>query len=226
MKKTLFIILTLSIIGFIGFWGVEMYRFGEGVKQVTQRLKKAKERKTDRQLIIKKESIDSIDLKEILLTETKLGKTNLDDLEGSNIKQILFKEFPAFQIKEEIGQQDGPNFKLYQVNYMNEEIFSINMDSYDSMLVQDIWTKNPKIKDEYGSCVGMIIDSILTRQPDLNFHSDLHYNIHASAKNSKIQYRLYGDFKSLNDSSFVAEDFRVENWQIEGMKVDFLIWRK
>ncbi|MGB1284795.1 MAG: hypothetical protein ACPG44_10100, partial [Polaribacter sp.] len=77
-----------------------------------------------------------------------------------------------------------------------------------------------------GAFVGITIDSILTKRTDINFHSDLHYNIYASAKNSKIQYRLNGDFKSLNDSSFVAEDYKVEKWQIEGMKVEYLIWRK
>jgi hypothetical protein len=226
MKKPLLIILAISILGFLGYWGIEMSQFAEGVKQDTQRLEKLKGQNTSGELIINKESIESKALKEILLTETKLGNTNLNELDGTNIKQNLELGFPAFEIKQEIGQQDGPDFKLYQVNYMNEEIFFVSMDSYDSMLVQDIWTKNPKIKDEYGSFVGITIDSILTKRIDINFHSDLHYNIYASAKNSKIEYRLSGDFKNLNDSSFVAEDYKVEKWQVEGMKVEYLIWRK
>ena len=226
MKKPLLIILTISILGFLGYWGIEMFQFAEGVKEDAERIEKFKEQNPSEELIINKESIKSKELKEILLTETKLGNTNLNELDGTNIKQNLKLGFPAFNIKEEIGQQDGPDFKLYQVDYMNEEVFFIAMDSYDSMLVQDIWTKNPKIKDKYGAYVGITIDSILTKRPDINFHSDLHYNIYGSAINSKIQYRLNGDFKSLNDSSFVAEDFKVEKWQIEGMKVEYLIWRK
>jgi hypothetical protein len=226
MKKPLLIILTISILGFLGYWGIEMYQFAEGAKQDAQRLKKFEEQNTSGELIINQESIESKDLKEILLTETKLGNTNLNELDGTNIKQNLELGFPSFEIKEEIGQQDGPDFRLYQVQYMNEDVFFISMDSYDSMLVQDIWTKNQKIKDEYGSFVGIAIDSILTKRPEINFHSDLHYNIYASAKNSKIEYRLNGDFKSLNDSSFVTEDFKVKKWQIEGMKVEYLIWRK
>jgi hypothetical protein len=226
MKKALLIILTISILGFLGYWGVEMSQFAEGVKQDAQRMEKFKEQHPSGELKINKESIESKDLKEILLTETKLGNTNLNGLDGTNIKQNLKSGFPAFKIKKEIGQQDGPDFKLYQVEYMNEEIFFISMDSYNSMLVQDIWTKNPKIKDEYGLFVGVSIDSALANRPDLNFHSDLHYNIYASAKNSKIQYRLNGEFKSLNDSSFVAEDYSVEKWQIEGMKIEYLIWKR
>jgi hypothetical protein len=226
MNKTPLIILTISILGFLGYWGIEMSQFAKGVKQDAQRMEKFKEQHPTEEVIINKESIESKDLKDILLTETKLGNINLNELDGTNIKQNLKLGFPAFKIKEEIGQQDGPDFKLYQVDYMNEEVFFISMDSYDSMLVQDIWTKNPKIKDEYGSFVGITIDSVLTKRPGMNFHSDLHYNIYASAKNSKIQYRLNGDFKNLNDSLLVAEDFTVKKWQTEGMKVEYLIWRK
>ena len=226
MKKPLLIILTITILGFLGYWGIEMFQFGEGVKEDTERIEKFKEQNPTEDLIINKESIESKELKEILLTETKLGNTNLNELDGINIKQKLKLGFPAFKIKEEIGQQDGPDFKLYQSKYLNEEIFFVSMDSYDSLIVQDIWTKNPKIKDEYGLFVGVTIDSALTNRPDLNFHSDLHYNIYASVKNSKIQYQLNGEFKSLNDSSFVAEDYSVEKWQIEGMKIEYLIWKK
>jgi len=226
MKKPLLIILTISILGFLAYWGIEMFQFAEGVKEDTELIEKLKEQNTTQELTINKKSIESKDLKEVLLTESKLGNTNLDELNGKNIKQYLKSGFPAFKIKEEIGQQDGPDFKLYQAEYLNEEIFFVSMDSYDSLLVQDIWAKNPKIKDEYGLFVGVSIDSALTKRPDMNFHSDLHYNIYASIKNSKIQYRLNGEFKSLNDSSFVAEDYSVEKWQIEGMKIEYLIWKK
>lgn len=218
--------MTISILGFLGYWGIEMSQFAKGVKQDAQRMKKFRELHPTEEFVIIKESIESKDLKEILLTETKLGNINLNELDGKNIKQNLKLRLPAFKIKEEIGQQDGPDFKLYKAEYLNEEIFFVSMDSYDSLLIQDIWTKNSKIIDEYGLFVGMSIDSVLTKRPSMNFHSDLHSNIYASAENSKIQYRLNGKFKSLNDSSFVAEDYSVEKWQIEGMKIEYLIWKK
>jgi len=226
MKKTLLIFLAISTLGFLGYWGIEMDAFAEDVKQDAQRLEKFKEQNGSKGLISNEESIESKDLKEILLTETKLGYTNLNELDGNNIKKNLELGFPGFEIIKEVGQQDGPDFILYQVNYMNEEIFFISMDSYDTTLVQDIWTKNSKIKDEYGAKVGAYIDSVLIKRPELKFHADLHYNIYASKENSKILYRLAGDFKSLSDSSFVSEDYSVEKWQIEGMVVEYLIWRK
>jgi hypothetical protein len=109
---------------------------------------------------------------------------------------------------------------------MNEEIFFVAMDSYDTTLVQEVWTKNPKIKDEYGVSVGLSIDSGILKSPNLKFHSDLHYNIYGTVKGSKIEYRLIGDFKILSDTSFVADDLSVKKWQVENMTIEYLIWRK
>jgi hypothetical protein len=225
MKKTLLTILVISTLGFFGYYGNEMYLFAKGVKQDAHRLEK--HNKQDSGVFeIQKDLIESKELKEILLTENKLGDIELDKLDGNNIQRTLELGFPGFEIKKEIGQQDGPDFNLYQVNYMNEEIFFAAMDSYDTILVQDIWTMNPKIKDEYGGKSGASIDSILVKRPQLKFYSDFHYNIYAGNEDSKIQYRLKGDFKSLNDSTFFAKDYKLENWQVEGMIIEYLIWRK
>lgn len=166
------------------------------------------------------------EISQFLLTETHLESLNLNNLIDHNIANEIKSSFPDLQLTKTREQQDGPDFNLYEITNSDSEFFFISMDSYDSMLVQDIWTKNPKIKDEYGLFVGAPIDSTLTKRPDINFYSDLHYNIYASAKNSKIQYRLNGQFKSLNDSFIVAEDYSVEKWQIEGMKIECLIWKK
>jgi len=59
-----------------------------------------------------------------------------------------------------------------------------------------------------------------------SLHSDLHYNIYSSAKDSKIQYNLMGKFKSLEYSSYVAEDYSVEKWQVKAMTIEYIIWKK
>ena len=100
------------------------------------------------------------------------------------------------------------------------------MNTHDTNLVQELVAKNEMIKDEYGIFVGQSIDSVIIKRPNLNFYSDLHYNIYATGKDSNIEYRLTGDFKVLNESENVPSDFSVENWQTEGMTVEYLIWRK
>ena len=162
----------------------------------------------------------------ILLTESKLGNLNLMDLKDENIEEKIKSAFPDFQLIKSIGQQDGPDFNLYKINHLKQDIFLIWMDSYDSNVVQEILTKNKIIKDEYGMFVGQSIDSVLIKRPELNFHSDLHYNIYATEKSSNIAYRLTGNFKSLNETEFVSADYSVEKWQIKGMTIEYLIWRK
>jgi|TARA_B110000967_G_C18700302_1_gene467472 hypothetical protein len=173
-----------------------------------------------------KQTSEKVLATKILLTETKLGKLNLKDLKDENMGKKIKSAFPNFQIIKSIGQQDGPDFNLYEVNDLKQEIFFISMDSYDTNLVQELFTKNKIIKDEYGIFVGQAIDSVIIKRPNLNFHSDVHYNIYATEKGSNIEYRLKGNFKVLNESEFVPADYSVEKKQIEGMTVEYLIWRK
>lgn len=181
---------------------------------------------SDTKTIESSSEIKKVELNEILLTETKLGDLELDKLNENNILPGIKSKFPDFLITKTVGQQDGPDFNLYQVSHYEQEIFFISMDSYDTTLVQDFWTNNKIIKDEYGITVGQKIEFALEKRPTLKLHSDLHQNIYATEKNSKIEYRLTGNFKTLNDTTFFADDYSVERWQTEGMEIEYLIWRK
>lgn len=226
MKKTFLIITAIFILGFLGSWGIKMYQFAEGVNQDANIMQELKEQQSNSKSIIHEESINPKDLQEIILTETNLGTTYLNDLDSTNINHILKSAFPAFEIKANIGEQDGPDFMFYQVEYKNQEIFFVSMHANNPKLVQDIYTNSPIIRDQYGLFVGSTTDSILAKRPEINFHSDLHDNIYASAKNSKIQYRLKGDFKSQKDSSSGSDDFKIDKWQVEAMNVAYIIWKK
>lgn len=178
--------------------------------------------KTNISNLEKQESV----LTEILLTETKLGALILDKLNESKIQADIKLAFPDFLIAKTVGKQDGPDFNLYQVTYSGQKIFSISMDSYDTSLVQKLWTSNKIIIDKYGISVGQKMEFVFEKRPSIKFHSDLHQNIYATEKNSKIEYRLTGDFKPLNDTTFCADDFSVEKWQTEGMEIEYIVWRK
>lgn len=181
---------------------------------------------SDNKIYIDSSEVKEINLTEILLTETRLGDLELENLKEKNILTEIHSNFPDFQITKKVGQQDGPDYSYYEVTHLGQELFFISMDSYDTSLVQDLWTNNKIIKDEYGITVGQKIENALKNRPTLKFHSDLHYNIYASDKNSKIEYRLTGYFKPLSDTAFVTKDYLVEKWQTTGMTIEYLIWRK
>jgi hypothetical protein len=163
---------------------------------------------------------------EIMLTETKLGDIELNKLTENNILKEIKSAFPDLQVTKTVGQQDGPDFNLYQITQSEHDIFFVSMDTHDTVNVHSLWTTNNIIKDKYGLSVGHKIEYAIEKRPTLKFHSDLHQNIYATNKNSKIEYRLTGKFKALNDTAFFAEDYSVEKWQTDGMEIEYLIWKK
>lgn len=161
-----------------------------------------------------------------LLTETSLRSLKLNLLNDKNIEANVKAAFPEFQLTKTVGQQDGPGFDLYEIRNSESEIFFISMGSGNPTNVQDIVIQDENVNDEYGVSIGQSIETVLNNRPSLSFHADLHYNIYASTQYSKIGYRLSGNFKSLNDSTFVGADYYLEKWQVEGMIVEYLIWTK
>ncbi|WP_299444387.1 hypothetical protein, partial [uncultured Aquimarina sp.] len=88
---------------------LEMFGFAKGITENTTTSEKLNERlKTEEELIIKKPIIETEELKQMLLTESKLGNLNLNELTEKNIKRELELTFPKFKVQKEIGQQDGP----------------------------------------------------------------------------------------------------------------------
>jgi len=162
---------------------------------------------------------------EILLTETKLGNLDIGILSDENMVTEIKRAFPDFQVEKARGQQDGPDYNYFEATHLGEEVFLIAMNWEDTTQIEHLRTENKMIKDQYGLSVGQTVEHALMKRPDLKFHADLHYNVFATAANSRIEYHLTGDLKLVNDSVFVASDYSVEKWQIEEMQIAFLIWR-
>ncbi len=162
----------------------------------------------------------------ITLTETHLNNIKLNDLNETNVSLKLRNTFPNLTVTKEIGHQDGPDFNVYLVSDSDKDIFFVKMNSDDSTIVDEIYFETTNIKDQYNIEIGHTAQDILKRRPTIQFYSDLHYNVHGSVPNSKILYRFFGDFKSLNDSTFTHDDFSMESWQVENMTLEYIIWRK
>lgn len=162
----------------------------------------------------------------ILLTESELGEMDLKKLSQSNLIEEINTHFPGFLISKTIGQQDGPNFDLYLVTQKEQEVISIAMKHDEDSVVDYLVFESNMIEDMYGVSVGSNIEHAIKNRPNLVFYTDLHFNVYASSEGSRIQYRLKGDLKLLNDSTLVAEDFSVAQWQVEKMEIEYLIWRE
>jgi len=217
MKKLILIISTASLLIYIGYRAIEMLQFAKGVQADTIK----NENHYD------KVRLDYLENKnKRTITETQLGQIELNDLSGANMIEKLQSEFKQSKINKEIGQQDGPDFILYSVIYEDKENIYISMDSEDSTILKSITILTPEIKDNYGLGVGMPTQKIIETRKNISFYADLHMNIYANEDNSNIKYRLNGDLKNLNDSTYVSDNQSVEDWQVNEMKIEFIIWDK
>ena len=217
MKKLFLIISTALLLTYIAYRGIEMYQFAKGVQADNFK----NENHYD------KVRLDYLENKNNLtITETQLGQIELNDLSGANIIENLQSEFKSSRINKGIGHQDGPDFILYSVIYEDKENIYVSMDSEDSTIMKSITILTSEIKDNYGLGVGMPTQKIIETRKNISFYADLHMNIYANEENSNIKYRLNGDLKSLNDSTYVSDNHSVEDWQVNEMKIEFIIWDK
>lgn len=166
----------------------------------------------------------SLPKKSINVTEQYIGTLALSSLKPSQFNLQISKAFPGSTITKHLGRQDGPDFTYYKVSEEDEDLFMIRMNSYDSTQIDEIWITSRRIKDEFGIEVGTDFSDLRNSLADYKLHSDLHMNIYISKPNSNLSYRLaLKSFKMLNDSTMVAEDYSVKEWQIESAEVEYIV---
>lgn len=217
MKKSVLIVLVSLLLVFVGYLGLTVDQMARGVQ-------------ADRvEFVSHPEAVhlDYLNKRAIpILTETKLGAIDLFELNGENIITNLQGEFLDLEITKQVGQQDGPDFIFYSLSKKKEELAYVSMDSEDSNQVQSLTILSAEIVDVYGLKVGMSADKLSSTRNSIIFNADLHMNIYAKVKNSNILYRLSGDLINLNDSTYVSENYSVENWQTSKMKIESISWQK
>ena len=217
MKKSVLIVLVSLLLVFVGYLGLTVDQMARGVQ-------------ADREEFVSHPEavhLDYLNKRTIpILTETKLGAIDLFELNGENIITNLQGEFLDLEITKQVGQQDGPDFIFYSLSKKKEELAYVSMDSEDSNQVQSLTILSAEIVDVYGLKVGMSADKLSSTRNSIIFNADLHMNIYAKVKNSNILYRLSGDLINLNDSTYVSENYSVENWQTSKMKIESISWQK
>ena len=217
MKKSVLIVLVSLLLVFVGYLGLTVDQMARGVQ-------------ADREEFVSHPEavhLDYLNKRAIpILTETKLGAIDLFELNGENIITNLQGEFLDLEITKQVGQQDGPDFIFYSLSKKKEELAYVSMDSEDSNQVQSLTILSAEIVDVYGLKVGMSADKLSSTRNSIIFNADLHMNIYAKVKNSNILYRLSGDLINLNDSTYVSENYSVENWQTSKMKIESISWQK
>lgn len=202
------------ILGFI------LFSCGEEQKKNTQSASK-----NDLEPEIISNSVDANSEKgdSITIYENRIKELSLPFPRQEMLEQLK-QSFKLFEIVKEMGQQDGPDFPLYSLKKKETEICFFSMDSEDTLKLNEIFIKEPLLKDEYGLKVGDGYQKIKKlRAGEIKTYTDDHQHTYAYIDKSNILYEI-------SNAYFVSDTVDLENpkfteAQLENWTIEYIIWR-
>ncbi len=145
--------------------------------------------------------------------------------EKEEMLQQLKKTFSNMSVTKKMGQQDGPDFPLYELKKGTDNVCFFRMDSEDTLKLNDVYIKESLIKDQYGLCVGDKYQKIKElRKGKVKTYTDYHQHTYAYLDKSNIMYEISGDL-SLPDTVDI-ENLKLTEDQIKDWIIEYIIWRK
>lgn len=135
----------------------------------------------------------------------------------------LKQSFRPFEIVKEMGQQDGPDFPLYSIKNGETEICFFSMDSEDTLKLNEIYIKEPLIKDEYGLKVGDGYLKIKELRGEIKTYTDYHQHTYVFIDESNILYEISNI--DLGSDTVDVENPKFTETQLENWTIEYVIWR-
>lgn len=176
----------------------------------------------------KTEGLDSKKTQEWTILENAIGGIEITANDLNLFEENLGNVNDEITIKKEVLIEGGREFTMLTVTKENEVLF-LASSSYDNENeIEQIIFQNKNSKDEYGVSVGLSLDEAKVLRPNLKLHADEHLNIFAFESDSNISYLLKGSFSALDaeNDKYVADDFSVEESQVEDMVIEKILWTK
>jgi len=178
--------------------------------------------------VVKVDSLEIADDTNYWSIDVVLSENSINDIKlpfpRKGMTKDLAKLFQGCSISKEVGQQDGPDFLLYSINFNERELGFFAMDDTDTFSLDRVYIKDSVIQDQYGLKVGDDISKIKDNRGTGTIGFDpYHFHMYYSYKNSRISYKLIGDL-SLPGADNLA-DVVVEEKDIVGWEIQYIIWR-
>ena len=150
----------------------------------------------------------------LVLDENSLGDFKISK-ETLLSEEKLQKAFPNYKVTKKIGQQDGPNFNLYELG--SDAMLMTQKTSTNNLF--KIWCDhNSKIVDEYGVAVETSFEELIKKRPNLK-HTTEQFKTYLYQENSNICYQI----QLLNYNSPDKKEYSIE--EIKDSKVIAIIWK-
>jgi len=159
----------------------------------------------------------------VIISEHKINNIALPFPQEDMTKE-LESVFKSCEVTKEIGQQDGPDFPLYSITCGEKELCYFKMDYSDTLNLDAVYVKNPKIRDQYGLTVGNNFSDIKAKRGKGYIQFDpYHFHMYYYYSDSKLYYELTGNLRSFDVddvSEVIIKEVDIVDWTIE-----YIIWR-
>lgn len=154
---------------------------------------------------------------QIVLTDSSIAGVPLP-FPREEMLPTLVSAFAGYTVEKEIGQQDGPDFPLYQVMDGEQTIVFFAMHWEDTFKLDAIHVQSSDVVDEFGISVGNGLEGIRTVCGDrLRTQRDYHGHVYAQCAGMRLLYQLEND-QNLPDTAavgmFTIRDEEISNWTI------------
>ena len=152
------------------------------------------------------------DKQNLLLSNNALGPLKLSQdmrLDLAELKRL----FPAYSVKSGIGEQDGPDYRYYEVSDSSDVVFHIKAQDDDPKKIDILYVQSPLVTDKYGLKIGMTYEDIKRLRPALTHKTDYHFHTYMMHPDENIRYEISGDFEGPDKTDFSENEIR--DWTIE-----------
>ncbi|MCF2875355.1 MULTISPECIES: DUF1131 family protein [unclassified Tenacibaculum] len=145
---------------------------------------------------------------------TDNGVNNINLLECITIDSLQ-AAFPSYTITSKVGQQDGPDYRYFEVLKDNTTLNFI-MNEQKTCIINEI-NAQTNLEDMYGVKVGMTYEEVKKLRPNISHKTDFHFHTTLSEPNSNLQYEISGTYNGPDKQDFIYEE--VKKWKV----VQFII---
>ncbi|WP_299124306.1 DUF1131 family protein [uncultured Tenacibaculum sp.] len=149
---------------------------------------------------------------EFSITNNGINKINLQECITIDSLQAAF---PSYTITSKVGQQDGPDYRYFEVS-KDSTILNFIMNEQKTCIINEIIAQT-NLADMYGVKVGMTYEEVKKLRPNISHKTDFHFHTTLSEPNSNLQYEISGTYNGPDKQDFIYEE--VKKWKV----VQFII---
>ncbi|MGB0837395.1 MAG: hypothetical protein ACPGRE_04795 [Flavobacteriaceae bacterium] len=163
---------------------------------------------------------------DILLSEHSINKIEIP-FEQKTVVPLVKKTFPAYEVSDKIGQQDGPNYRYISIDKGLKPQVYLKFKDQDSDTLDEIRLLTSASTDQYGLSVGDSYSKIISlRKVAFKNVTDYHQHTYLYAEDSNIYYELHRGEMASKDWMLNPEKLILSDKELQSCSIKAIVWRE